>query len=124
MQWIGKQLVCRGLLNNLAGIHHRHVVTGLRDHAEIVGDQHNRRAEPLPKIGEQLEDLGLDRDIERCCWLVGNHQRRLTGQGHRDHHPLPHAARELMGILVDPLLGVANPHKPEHLESPCPGFRP
>ena len=34
---------------------------------------------------------------------VGHQQLRLGGQRQRDHHPLPHAARELVWVVVQPL---------------------
>ncbi len=47
---------------------------------------------------QQLEDLGLDRDVERGRRLVGDQQIRLARERHRDHHALPHAARELVRV--------------------------
>ena len=50
---------------------------------------------------EQLQDLRLDRDVERGRRLVGDEQLRLAGQRHRDHHALTHAAGEAMRIFVE-----------------------
>ena len=41
----GEQLGDRRLLDLAAGIHHDHALGDLGDHAEIVGDQHDRRAD-------------------------------------------------------------------------------
>ena len=46
----------------------------------------------------QVEDLRLDGDVERGGRLVGDQQRRLAGQRHGDHRPLPHAARKLVRV--------------------------
>ena len=43
---IGEQGVDRRALDDLAGVHHQHVVGDLGDHAEIVGDDQDRHAEP------------------------------------------------------------------------------
>ena len=43
----------------------------------------------------QLEDLLLDRHVERGRRLVGDQQLRLAGDRHRDHHALLLAARQL-----------------------------
>ena len=61
-------------------------------------------AEPNSRlqVGEQVEDLRLDGDVERGGRLVGDQQLRVVGQRHRDHGALPHAAGELVRVLVDP----------------------
>src|SRR6185436_7614951 len=48
--------------------------------------------------GEQLEDLALDRHVERGRRLVGDQELRLAGQRHRDHDALLLAARELVRV--------------------------
>ena len=121
---MGEECSRRCLLDDPAGIHHGDVVAGLGHHAEIVRDEQDRRAEPLPQIGEQVEDLSLDRDIERGGRLVGDDEIGLAGQRHGDHHPLSHAARELVGILVEPSPGIGHPHQFEHLERPAPCLGP
>ena len=98
----------RADLDDPAGIHHRDPVAGLGDHAHVVGDQHDRRAVLLAEPLEQGNDLRLDRDVERRGRLVGDDQLRLAGERQGDHDPLPHAARELVRVLVEPLLGGGN----------------
>ena len=65
---------------------------------------------------QQVEDLGLDGDVERGGRLVGDQQRRLAGQRHRDHHALAHAARQLVRIVVEPLRRRRDAHQLEHLD--------
>jgi hypothetical protein len=48
------------------------------------------------QLGDQLEDLLLDRHVERRGRLVGDQQLRLAGDRHRDHHALLLAARHLV----------------------------
>ena len=98
---VGEQLVDRRLLDLAAGVHHEHAVGDLGDDAEVVGDQDDRRAEPLADVAQQVEDPRLDRHVERGRRLVGDQQLRVAGERHRDHHALPHAARELVRVLVD-----------------------
>ena len=45
------------------------------------------------QIAHQVEDLRLDRYIERRRRLIGNQQPRVTGQRHGDHYALAHATR-------------------------------
>ncbi len=123
MAGVCKQFGGGRLLDDPAGVHHGHVVAGLGHHAEIVRDQQDRGAEPRAQVGQQIKNLRLDRDVERRRGLVGDHEIGLTGQRHRDHHPLPHSAGELVRILVEPALGVGHAHEPEHLQGPGPGGR-
>ena len=62
----------RRLLDLAAGIHHHDALGDFGDHAEIVGDQHDRRADAALEVQHQLEDLRLDRDVERRGRLVGD----------------------------------------------------
>ena len=59
------------------------------------------------------------RDVERGRRLVGDDQRRLEQQRHRDHDPLAHPARELVGVVVEALLGVGDPDLAEQLDDPA-----
>jgi len=45
-------------------------------------------------------------------------QLRVAGERHRDHHPLAHAARELVGIVVRPLRRVGDMDELQHLDGP------
>ncbi len=94
-----EQVGHRCFLDLATRIHDDHALGHLGDHAEIVRDEHDRRAGLLLQFAHQVEDLRLDRHIERGGRLVGNQQARLAGERHRDHHALAHAARKLMRIL-------------------------
>ena len=69
-------------------------------------------AVPVSRLqrAHQVEDLRLDGDVERRGRLVGDQQPRLAGQRHRDHRALAHAARQLVRILVEALLGRRDAH--------------
>ena len=73
---------------------------------EVVGDEQQRHAEARLQILQQLQDLRLDRHVERRRRLVGDQDVGLVGERHRDHHALALAARELVRIGVEPALGV------------------
>ena len=79
-------------LHLLAGIHDHDPVGGLRHHAHVVGDQHQRHAAFALEIQQQVDDLGLDGDVQRRGRLVGDQQAWIAGDRHGDHHPLVHAA--------------------------------
>ena len=59
----------------------------------------------LAQVVDEVEDLGLDGDVEGGGGLVGDEQLGLAGQRHGDHDPLAEAARELVGIGVEALAG-------------------
>ena len=50
---------------------------------------------------QQLEDLGLRRDVERRRRLVGEEQLRVAGQRRGEGDPLAHPARQLERIAID-----------------------
>ena len=66
-------------------------------------------------VAQQVEDLRLDRHVERRRRLVGDQQLRLAGERHRDHRPLAHAARELVRVVLQPQLGARDPDLLEQL---------
>ena len=63
-------------LDDLAGIHHGDPVRDARDDAEVVRDQDQRHAELALQLRQQVQDLRLDRDVERGGRLVGDDQLR------------------------------------------------
>ena len=67
-----------------------------------MGDQQHAEAEIALELGEQAQDLGLHRDVERRGRLVGDQQLGIAHQRHGDHDPLAQAARELVRELAEP----------------------
>jgi hypothetical protein len=92
MPRVAEQLPHRSPLDNLSAVHHQHARGDFGDDAEVVRDEQDREAESLLQVGEQLEDLCLDGHVERGRGLVGDEQRRIHHERHRDEHALPHAA--------------------------------
>ena len=70
------------------------------DDAEVVRDQQVGEAELVLQLAEQVDDLGLDRDVERRDRLVEDDQPRPQRQRPGDPDPLPLAARELVRVAV------------------------
>ena len=84
----------------LPGVHDRHPIAGLGDHAEVVRDQEHREAQVAPQLLEQRQHLRLGHHVERRRRLVGDDHARVAGQRQGDHHALAHAAGELVRVLV------------------------
>ena len=56
-----------------AGVHDHDAVGDAGDHAEVVGDEHDRGADLVAcLLDQQLEHLGLHGDVERGGGLVGD----------------------------------------------------
>jgi hypothetical protein len=53
------------------------------------------------KVAQQIQNLRLDRHVERGGRFVGHEQFRLARQRHGDHHALLHAAGHLERIIFD-----------------------
>ena len=87
-------------LGDGAEVHDRDLVGDLGDDAQVVRDEHDRHAELVLQLAQQLEDLRLRRHVERGRRLVGDQQVGLAGERRRDHRPLPHAAAKLERIGV------------------------
>jgi len=61
-----------GALHDFSSVHDRHVVRAFRNDAKIVRDEQDGHAELLLQLADQLQDLRLDRDIERGRRFVGD----------------------------------------------------
>ena len=81
MARVREQRLDARLLDDLPGIHHDDALRHLGDDAHRVRDQHDRHAEALLQLAEQVEDLRLDGDVERGGRLVGDQQLGIAGQG-------------------------------------------
>ena len=79
----------------------------------------------LLQAHHELQDLGLDGDVERRGRLVGYKYLRVARERHRDHGPLAHAAGELVRVLFRALFGVGDADVRENLDGllVCLGLR-
>ena len=77
-------------------VHHRDTVGEAGHDAEVVRDQDDRRSGRLFGRLEHVQNLRLDRDVERGRRLVGDDHVGLIGHRHRNHDALAHAARKLV----------------------------
>ncbi len=87
-----------------------------------MGDEDQRGAVPPLHLGDQPQDVQLNRDIERGRRLVGDDEARTAGECHGDEHALAHAAGQLMRIAVEHLLGLAQMGGGEHGRRAAPAL--
>ena len=112
----GEEAVGRRGLHLLPGIHDADAVADLVGGAEVVrGEEHGHAALPR-ELTQQLQDLRLDRDVERGRRLVGDDELGLGHQRHGDHQALALAAGELVRILGEHAFGIGNLHGLQELD--------
>ena len=73
---MGVELGDVGHLHELAEVHHANAVADVLDHRQVVGNEQEREIELLAEVDEQIQDLGLDRDVEGGHGLVGEDELR------------------------------------------------
>ena len=64
-------------------------------------DEQVRESVLITQLHEEIEDLGLDDDVERRGRLVENDEPRAAGERACDHDPLSLTAGELVGVAVE-----------------------
>ena len=104
----------------------RHTCTPMRsqiraDGAEIVADEEDARCRLRRRLAHEVEDGGLDGDVEAGRRLVHDQQRGLGHQRHGDDDALLLAAGELVRIARHHALGVgqAGPRRAWRARAPA-----
>ena len=98
----------RTLLDDLTRVHDRDPVRDLDQDREVVGDEEHRESELSLETLQEVQHLRLHHHIECRRGFVGDHERRVTRERHRDHHALLLPTRELVRVVVDAPSGQAN----------------
>ncbi len=91
---VAEDLLGRAELDDPAEIHHRDPMTDVTDHAQIVADEHHGEMHLALQAHEQIEDLGLNRDVEGGDRFVRDQKLRPHGERARDGDPLTLAAAQ------------------------------
>ena len=116
----GENFLGRAALHDLAVLHHAGAVRHLAHDAEIVRDEQHRHMQLALQVLQKVEDLRLDRHVERGRRLVGDEQIGLVRERHGDHHALALAARKLVRVGGKPVLRVADADFLQKLQRPLP----
>ena len=61
-------------LGDLSGVHHHDLVSHFADHSQVMGNEHDRHPQPPLQILHQLQDLGLDGDVQGGGRFVGDQE--------------------------------------------------
>ncbi len=95
-------------LHDSPEIHDRDAIADVADHREIMADEEHREPEALAQAHDQVDDLGLDRDVESRHRLVRDDEFRVQREGAGNRDALALAARELMRVARRGGLGQAH----------------
>ena len=87
-------------LHHEAVAQHDHLVAERADDLEVVADEEIGEAVPRLERAQEVDDLGLDRHVERRRGLVEHHQAGLQHQRAGDGDALALAAGELVRVTV------------------------
>ena len=86
--------------DDLTKVHNGDAMAHSADDGEVVGDEEIGETEAILKLLEEVDDLGLDRDIKGGEGLIGDDEPGLDGEGTGDADALPLAAGELVREAV------------------------
>jgi hypothetical protein len=78
-----------------ASVAHHQPGVGDRRQLRVVRDQDDGRPTAMVNLAQQLEDVTAVRAVQVAGRLVGEHDRRVVGEGAGERHALLLAARQL-----------------------------
>ena len=67
-----EDLLGLALLDDLTAIHDDDVVRDIADRLDVMANEHHGQAELLLEVGQQVEDLRADRNVQSRGGLVGD----------------------------------------------------
>jgi len=117
-----EQFLCRGVFHDLPGIHDGGRIGPFSHDAHIVADEDQPHSGCLLQLSDKFKYLRLDGNIESRRRFVCDEELRLAGKRHGDHHPLAHAAAELMRICAEPVAWRGNADLSQYIEGFLPGL--
>ena len=111
-----KMSAAPALLDHAAVAHDDDAVGHLGDHAHVVGDQDDGRAELALQVAQQFQHLPCTVTSSAVVGSSAISTSGLQRQRHGDHHALAHAAGQLVRILLQPALGLGDAHRLQRLD--------
>jgi hypothetical protein len=94
-----------------ARVHHRDAVRDVLHGRDVVRDQEIREALLFLEGHQSVQNLGLDRHVERARRLVQHDQSGREAEGAGEGDPLASPPRELVRVLVETILRQADHRK-------------
>src|SRR5262245_59879938 len=124
MSWIAKNRANRPFFDDASGVHDGNAIGRLSNDAKVVRNKEQGKLKRRLHLPQQIEDLRLDRHIERCRRLVGDYQGGLTRQRRRNEDALTHASAQLVRIISHPGRGIRYAHRIEQFDGTLSGGAP
>ena len=122
MARIVEQLFYVRKLDDLSCIQNGNTVCDIRYDTKVVGNKHDSVVVLFLKILDQLQDLCLNRNVQRSCRLIADEDLRTAGKCNRDNDTLSHTAGILERIIIETLLCVRNTNLFHQLKRLCSRF--
>ena len=87
------------ILDDFSLVHDCNVIGDVAHHGEVVGDENHGQVEFFAELEQEVDDLGLNGDVERADGFVGNDEFGFGGQRSGDGDSLALAAGELVRVF-------------------------
>jgi hypothetical protein len=101
MPWVIEEIGHRSGLYDGAQIHDRYTPGHLPNHGEVVGHEQHGQGKTALEIAEEIQNLGLDGEVQRRNRLVQYQQLGLHRKGPGDGQTLALPSAELMRMAMD-----------------------
>ena len=122
MARIVEQLFYVRKLDDLSCVQNGNTVCDIRYDTKVVGNKHDGVVVLFLKILDQLQDLCLNRNVQRSCRLIADEDLRTAGKCNRNNDTLSHTAGILERIIIETLLCVRNTNLFHQLKRLCSCF--
>lgn len=87
--------------DDLSKIHDSDVIADVLDDGQVVGDEEIGQLKFFLQVHEEVDDLGLDGDVQGADGLVADDETGIEGQGACDADALSLSSREFVGVAID-----------------------
>src|SRR3972149_2331235 len=118
---VAEDLFRRAGLDDAAGVHDVNPLGIAGHYTEVVRDDDQGGIDAFYQAHHEFQELCLGRDVHGGGRLVSENNLRVAGDSHGDHHPLAHAAGELVRIIIDAAFGIRYAHHFQEIDSPFAG---
>ena len=115
--------VAAAVFHHITEIHHHHLVSDVTNDAEIMADENIGQTKLVLEILEQVENLGLNRQVECRDGLIQHQKARIEHQRPGDGNALALPAREHVRIAIEVLWPQTNLDQHGHRLVPTIGSR-
>src|SRR5664279_2205251 len=115
-----KDLRARTGFQKISTAHHEYAISDAFDDCQIVRNEDHGETVARSQLAQQVKNLGLHGDVQRCRRLVSNQQAWMADDGHGNEDALSLPAGELMRIVAVASGGIGDGncfHRLENLEA-------